>query len=65
MNRTTTINGCLLVSVNNARTLDLYVPPFVPEGDDSYLLGYDRDDDLIAWGPSDEHDDIVRILRVC
>lgn len=64
MNRTTTINKCLLVSVGSARLLNLRVPSFVPD-DDTYLLGYDRDDDLIAWGPAAEHDDIVRILRVC
>ena len=65
MNRTTTINGCLLASIGSARLLGMSIPSFVPADDESYLLAYDRDDDLIAWGPADEHDDIVRILRVC
>lgn len=61
MNRTTYINGNLITTPAIAAEMGLEVPDFAADFD---LIGFDSDNDVVAWGPFSEHDEIVRLIRV-
>lgn len=60
---TTVINGGIILTPANAEKLGLTVPNFARDKED-FLLGYDRDDDLVAWGPADDRETIESLLRM-
>lgn len=61
-NTTTVINGGVILSPANAEKLGLTVPNFAKGKE--MLLGYDKHDDLVAWGPTDERSVIEGLLRL-
>jgi hypothetical protein len=63
MNPTTTVyNGHIILNPDKAAEMGLNVPRAF-QGLTDFILAYDRGDDLIAWGPENERDQILNILR--
>lgn len=61
MSNATIINGHIIVTPQVAKEMGFEIPAFAKGFD---LLAYDRDNDLVAWGPESERDHMVKILRV-
>lgn len=40
------------------------IPAFVKNVADDFILVFDKDDDLVAWGPESERQEVLRLAKV-